>query len=245
VLGVLHRGHAKRESFDKSDAERPGIGNGRKGSGWGFGCIVGGGFLEGIAWLTEGRNAVARKFDLIAGGQNVRGLDVAVREALGMKKSKCPEDGFEHATRFRRREWALGKNLGKIFFLELHDHVEHVRVLEHAAPGLKERNQVGMGELSGAVPERKLAVGGGGVRWHELDGGFLRTFVSKLGGEDGGVVRSAQIFTEEKFRVDNLALPFFTGFDHGAPPMGEFRLANISEPRFRCWESPEKERRGA
>ena len=124
------------QDFDEQDAERPHVASGGKRVGCGFGRVVGSAFCGGFAKFAGGEEAVGRKFHLIRGGQNVRGLEARVHEALRVQIAESIEHGAEHVARFGGSKSALRENLRKIFFGVFHDHVEQVHVRETAAATL-------------------------------------------------------------------------------------------------------------
>src|ERR1700739_861701 len=97
---------------------------------------------------------------------NIRGRNVRVNEVLSGE---------------------IGKDLREIFFRALEHDIKKIHPRETAAAGMKNAQQVGMREMRSACPGGELAIGRGGIRGDEFDGGFLRLRRGALREEDDAV----------------------------------------------------------
>src|SRR5437899_2626898 len=148
-----------RQSFDKSDAERPHVFLGRNRRGLHFWRVINVAAAEKLALLADGKHGIAGKFQAVVSGENVRGFHVAVDEAFAMKVDKDVEGGVENVAHFFRSKGALRQDLAEIFLGILHDRVNEGQIFEAAAPGIENGQQVGMSEMSGPLPEAELSFG--------------------------------------------------------------------------------------
>src|SRR5713226_804686 len=193
------------QGFDERDAERPDVACRRDDSLRDFRRVVrarmteacGGGALRCFSGrrmrlLGEGGNAIAREFELIFDGQNVRGPNVSMNDALAVEECDGLQRGGENVARFGGSERALVKKLREIFLGVFHENEEQIEIAETAAAGVKCAQQVRMGKLGGVLPARQLELRVGFIDLDELDGNFLRRNAA-LGQEDSAVLGAAEI----------------------------------------------------
>src|SRR5262249_9381988 len=115
-----------REGFDQSDAESPSIAGLSTAGADAFGSIVGGMFVATAAGFTDVGKAVAGELDLIADGEDVRGLQAAVDKALAVEAGEGIQDGGQDGAGLFGGERALGKDLREGFFGVLHQDEEQL-----------------------------------------------------------------------------------------------------------------------
>ena len=136
-----------------------------------------------------------------------------MNQALAVQIAQRIQNRPEHVARFRGSQAALRKNLGKIFFGALHDHIEKVHVRQAGAAALIQLKQIGMREFGSAAPQRELEIRGGAFG-NQLDHGFGRLRAGELGEENGGFAGGTQVFHQRKRIVDDLAFVLFPGKAH-------------------------------
>jgi hypothetical protein len=86
-----------------------------------------------------------------------------------------------------------------------------------AAAGVKNREQVGMSEMSRALPEANLHFGSGRSGGNQLEHRPLARGIRKLRQKYSVEFRACKALTENEFPVNQLAFPFFPLFAHSAP----------------------------
>jgi hypothetical protein len=206
--------------LDEGDAKRPDIGgrSGRFGRrGGGFRSVVGVGFAESLARLSDWTDGVGRKLELIADGKEIGRLDVGVDIEFGVEIGENVNNGIEHIACFIGSKGALRKNLPQIFFGAFHDNVEKVHALQAAAAPVKEAQKIRMGQLRDLVPNGKLLAGRGIVGRNKFDGGLTRLRVGELREEDGAVIGGSEEMMKGELVVGQLAFPLFPNIAHSAP----------------------------
>jgi len=209
-----------RERFDDSNAEGPYIGGrgGRFGGrGGGFGRVVNVGLAHGFARLSDGKDGVGRKLELISNSEKIARLDVGVDIELGVEIAQHVDHGIEHVAGFFGSESALRKNLPEIFFGTFHNDVEQVHALEAAPAPVKKAQQIRMREFRDLVPDGKLLAGGRIVGRDKLNGGLAGLRIGKLREKDSAVIGGSEEMVKRELVVGELALPLFPNIAHGAP----------------------------
>src|SRR5436305_4977592 len=138
---------------------------------------------------------------------------MGMNQALTVQVAQRIQHRAEHVTCFGRSERALRENFGEIFFGVFHDHVKKVYVRQTAAAALIQLQQIGMRELGGAAPKRKLRVNRYAFG-NQLDDRFRRLWTSELREENGGFAGAPQVLLQRKSIVDYLAFVLFPGKTH-------------------------------
>ena len=127
------------------------------------------------------RHGVAGNFDRVFHGENIRGLQIAVHQALAVQVRQRIRDRLKHVASFVRGERAFIQNFRQVLLGVLHREIRQRRAFERPSSGRKDADQVRMVEGGGAIPaldkyaSLRLAIE------HELDDGPAR---AKPGEED-------------------------------------------------------------
>jgi len=184
------------QSFDEQDTERPDIGRG--------GYIDGADFRRIVDAARTGAPAeVWRELHTVIDDHDVGWTEMTVRKTAVVKIGERTQHGAEHFPRFPGRERTIGKDLGEGFIGILGYDIEQILTLDYTASGMKKRHQVRMGEGPGYIPSSD---GGAFIYCFEgedLNGGFLRAAIVKLGQIGRAPLRLSQLLEERESSVDN------------------------------------------
>jgi hypothetical protein len=140
-----------------------------------------------------------------------------MNETVAVEIDKNVEHGLKHIAGFGSREWPLGEDLGKVLFGMFHDDVETIPVAEAATANVVEAQQIGMGKLHDAEPERELVISSG-PGGNEFDRGLSRLRIIELCQENGGVVRTPKVMPQPELIVNNLTFTLIPEMRHTPPP---------------------------
>src|ERR1700720_885031 len=109
-------------------------------------------------------------------------------ERFSVKKRQGIQGRLQEITRFLGCQGSLGKNLGQVFFRELHYDVKPDHVVELAASGFEQLQQMGMRKLCGQFPAGELTRGIRRIHGDEFDGSSLRIPSAPLGKKYGAMI---------------------------------------------------------
>src|SRR5258708_28748836 len=98
---------------------------------------------------------------------------MAMDETLAVKIDEDIERRVEDVAHFFRGEGTLRQNLAEIFFGKFHDRIDERHILQAAAAGVKNGQQVRMIEMRGALPEAELHLGSGRSGGNQFEDRFL------------------------------------------------------------------------
>ena len=108
---LLGERHILRERGDKSNAHGPYVARGRDNSGSGFGSVIGVTPPALRIHFCKRNDLIRRKFQLLADGQHVRGLDAPVHKSFPVQIRKRVQNRGEQIGDLGRRQGPLRKNL--------------------------------------------------------------------------------------------------------------------------------------
>ena len=195
------------QGFDHGDAQRPDVRRRGERPGGSFRCVIDGWRWKLFARFARGMKAVRRKFHLIAGGHDVRWLDATVQETFPVEIGERAEDRVKHHSGLGGREWPFGENLGENLVAIFRHRVKQRSGVDLTAPGVKQAQQVRMGQGCRQRPVGDVGFRVAGISRNELDGGPLRSISPHFREEDATPFRAAQPLEERKSSVDDPSDP--------------------------------------
>ena len=140
--GAIPHRQALRQCFDHGHAQRPNVRRRRYGCLARFGSIVGAARRQRPVNSSSKQKLVCGDLQLFVHDQNVRGLQVAMDDAIAMKVRECIHHRLHNVFRLVRTECPMLNELRENPLRILGDDIHHLRVLNRALAAVKHRHQV-------------------------------------------------------------------------------------------------------
>jgi hypothetical protein len=142
---------------------------------------------------------------------------MAVDQALAVKVDEHVESRVQDIAHFFGGKRALRQNLAEVFLGKFQDRINELQVIQAAVADIENGKQVGMVEMSGALPQAELHFGSGRPGSNQFEHRFLARGIREFCQKNGAEFRAGETLTQDEFAVDRLAFPSFPLLGHNAP----------------------------